>query len=149
MQRNFLVYLFLMLASTAFGQATLRVGDPLELRVGGVPPEEQAQMNNVYTIDASGSVGGKSRDVVGFGGRRSGSGELGAIGEIVGVYRQVLTDEEPADGLAQVCPVRTAWRRCPESDARATSTAPPTSTRGAPRSMIHRSGRRRSGRSSD
>jgi hypothetical protein len=35
---------------------------------------------------------------------------LGAIGEIVGVYRQVLTDEEPADGLAQVCPVRTAWR---------------------------------------
>jgi protein involved in polysaccharide export with SLBB domain len=56
MQRNFLVYLFLMLASTAFGQATLRVGDPLELRVGGVPPEEQAQMNNVYTIDASGSV---------------------------------------------------------------------------------------------
>ena len=56
MQRNFLVYLFLALASTAFGQATLRVGDPLELKIGGVPAEEQAQMNNVYTVDANGSI---------------------------------------------------------------------------------------------
>jgi polysaccharide export outer membrane protein len=45
-----------MLASTAFGQATLRVGDPLELKIGGVPAEEQAQMNNVYSVDANGSI---------------------------------------------------------------------------------------------
>ena len=56
MQRNFFVSLFLILASTAFGQATLRVGDPLELKIGGVPVEEQTQMNNVYTIDANGSI---------------------------------------------------------------------------------------------
>ena len=48
--------LFLMLASTAFGQATLRVGDPVELKVGGVPAEEQTQLNNLYTVDANGSI---------------------------------------------------------------------------------------------
>jgi protein involved in polysaccharide export with SLBB domain len=56
MQRNLVTYVLLMLASTALGQATLRIGDPLELRVGGVPAEEQAQMNNVYTVDANGSI---------------------------------------------------------------------------------------------
>jgi len=56
MQRNFLTYVLLLLASTAFGQATLRIGDPLELRVGGVPAEEQAQVNNVYTVDATGAI---------------------------------------------------------------------------------------------
>lgn len=56
MQRNFLTYVLLLLAATALGQATLRIGDPLELRVGGVPAEEQAQMNNVYTVDAHGSI---------------------------------------------------------------------------------------------
>jgi protein involved in polysaccharide export with SLBB domain len=42
--------------SGAFAQATLRVGDPVELRIGGVPAEEQQQVNNTYTVDASGSV---------------------------------------------------------------------------------------------
>lgn len=48
--------LFVGLAAIAFGQATLRVGDPIELKIGGVPAEEQAQVNNVYTIDANGSI---------------------------------------------------------------------------------------------
>jgi len=56
MHRNLLTYLVLMLASTAFGQATLRIGDPLELKVAGVPADEQAQINNVYTIDANGWI---------------------------------------------------------------------------------------------
>ena len=43
-------------ATVAFGQATLRVGDPVELKIGGVPNEEQQQVNNIYTVDASGSV---------------------------------------------------------------------------------------------
>jgi polysaccharide export outer membrane protein len=48
--------LFLGCAAIAFGQATLRVGDPVELKIGGVPIEEQQQINNVYTIDSSGSL---------------------------------------------------------------------------------------------
>jgi protein involved in polysaccharide export with SLBB domain len=44
------------LATIAFGQATLRVGDPIEIRVGGVPNDEQQQMNNTYTVDTSGSI---------------------------------------------------------------------------------------------
>lgn len=42
--------------SLAFGQAVLRVGDPIELKIGGVPQDEQIQVNNTYVIDASGSV---------------------------------------------------------------------------------------------
>jgi polysaccharide biosynthesis/export protein VpsN len=44
------------LAAAAFGQSTLRAGDPLEIRIGGVPYEEQQQVNNTYTIDAHGSI---------------------------------------------------------------------------------------------
>src|SRR5437016_4431120 len=52
-----LVLLFLgSFSSIAFGQAVLRVGDPIELKVGGVPNEEQQQLNNIYTVDANGSV---------------------------------------------------------------------------------------------
>jgi polysaccharide export outer membrane protein len=43
-------------ATIAFGQATLRVGDPVELKIGGVPIEEQQQLNNTYTVDANGSI---------------------------------------------------------------------------------------------
>lgn len=43
-------------ALSAHGQATLRVGDPVELKISGVPSEEQTQINNVYTVDASGTV---------------------------------------------------------------------------------------------
>lgn len=38
------------------GQATLRVGDPIEVKIGGVPIEEQTQMNNIYTVDVQGSI---------------------------------------------------------------------------------------------
>ncbi len=47
---------FLVSAVCVCGQATLRVGDPLEIKIGGVPIEEQNQMNNIYTIDAQGSI---------------------------------------------------------------------------------------------
>ncbi len=50
------VLVFFVLALSAFAQATLRVGDPLEMKIGGVPNEEQVQINNTYTVDATGSV---------------------------------------------------------------------------------------------
>jgi protein involved in polysaccharide export with SLBB domain len=57
MSRVFLVSLLLLtFSSIAFGQTVLRVGDPIELRIGGVPNEEQQQVNNVYTVDSNGSV---------------------------------------------------------------------------------------------
>jgi polysaccharide export outer membrane protein len=48
--------LFLGLVAGVFGQAILRVGDTVEIKIGGVPFDEQAQVNNAYSIDASGSV---------------------------------------------------------------------------------------------
>ena len=51
----FLSILF-ALALSAHGQATLRVCDPLELKISGVPSDEQAQVNNIYTVDAAGMV---------------------------------------------------------------------------------------------
>jgi len=57
MRRDFPTFLlFFTLAATAFGQATLRTGDPVELKIGGVPAEEQAQINNIYTVDTNGSI---------------------------------------------------------------------------------------------
>jgi protein involved in polysaccharide export with SLBB domain len=57
MSRLFLTLMAsLAFAMTAFGQATLRIGDPVELKISGVPAEEQAQVNNVYTVDANGSI---------------------------------------------------------------------------------------------
>jgi len=52
------LFLCLFFASTAlaFGQATLRVGDPIELKIGGVPQDEQLQVNNTYTVDSTGAV---------------------------------------------------------------------------------------------
>lgn len=47
---------FFALASAAFAQATLRAGDPVELKISGVPAEEQAQVNNMYTVDTDGMV---------------------------------------------------------------------------------------------
>ena len=46
----------LSLGAAVFGQAMLRVGDPVDLKIGGVPAEEQAQVNNIYTVDANGAV---------------------------------------------------------------------------------------------
>jgi polysaccharide export outer membrane protein len=57
MDRVRLTLFFLFAFSTmAWAQATLRVGDPVELRIGGIPNEEQQQVNNVYTVDATGCV---------------------------------------------------------------------------------------------
>ncbi len=48
--------LLLCIAGTAFSQAMLREGDPIEIKIGGVPTEEQTQINNTYTIDANGML---------------------------------------------------------------------------------------------
>ena len=48
--------LLLVLVSGAFGQAILRVGDPVELKISGVPQEEQLQINNTYMVDVTGSI---------------------------------------------------------------------------------------------
>ncbi len=57
MRLLFLILVFVWaMASGAFAQATLRVGDPIDVRVGGVPNEEQVQVNNTYTVDTNGSV---------------------------------------------------------------------------------------------
>ena len=56
MRLSLFLLIFFGLAAAAFGQATLRVGDPVELKVGGVPAEEQLQLNNTYTVDATGSI---------------------------------------------------------------------------------------------
>ena len=57
MRRVLLIFFSLFaFAASAFAQATLRPGDPLEIKVGGVPNDEQLQVNNTYTIDANGSV---------------------------------------------------------------------------------------------
>jgi polysaccharide export outer membrane protein len=56
MRQSLLILILLVLAGSAFAQATLRVGDPVEIRIGGVPTDEQTQVNNIYTIDANGSI---------------------------------------------------------------------------------------------
>ena len=57
MHRIALSFLLLCAAVlSAQAQATLRIGDPVELKISGVPAEEQAQVNNVYTVDASGTI---------------------------------------------------------------------------------------------
>jgi len=56
--RTFLLA-FLALATllpAAFADSVLRAGDPVEMKISGVPAEEQTQVNNVYTVDASGMV---------------------------------------------------------------------------------------------
>jgi len=57
MQRSLAVLLFAFAFATgAFAQATLRIGDPVELKIGGVPAEDQNQVNNTYSVDVGGSV---------------------------------------------------------------------------------------------
>jgi protein involved in polysaccharide export with SLBB domain len=56
---RFLVLTFFLLAAIApatFADAVLRAGDPVEMKISGVPAEEQTQVNNVYTVDANGMV---------------------------------------------------------------------------------------------
>jgi polysaccharide export outer membrane protein len=56
MTRLFTIALLLLTARGIFAQATLRVGDPVEVKIGGVPQEEQLQVNNTYTVDSNGAV---------------------------------------------------------------------------------------------
>ena len=57
MRRFVLAFIFVVASTSgAFAQATLRVGDPVEIKVGGVPNEEQVQVNNTYTVDTNGTV---------------------------------------------------------------------------------------------
>jgi protein involved in polysaccharide export with SLBB domain len=49
-------FLCLAFVSGVFGQAILRVGDPVELKISGVPQDEQLQVNNIYMVDASGTL---------------------------------------------------------------------------------------------
>jgi polysaccharide export outer membrane protein len=57
MQRLVAVFLLsFALAAGAFAQATLRIGDPVELKIGGVPAEDQNQVNNTYSVDTGGSI---------------------------------------------------------------------------------------------
>ena len=54
-----LLLVLLLVGSTGliFGQsANLRIGDPIELKIGGVPQDEQLQVNNTYVVDSSGSI---------------------------------------------------------------------------------------------
>lgn len=48
--------LLVVVVSGAMGQAILRVGDPVELKISGVPQEEQLQINNTYMVDVTGSI---------------------------------------------------------------------------------------------
>jgi protein involved in polysaccharide export with SLBB domain len=56
--RGFLTGLLcvIALAGSAYAQATLRIGDPVELKISGVPAEDQSQVNNTYSIDANGAI---------------------------------------------------------------------------------------------
>ena len=51
-----IVVLVFGLAGGAYAQATLRIGDPVELKISGVPPEDQTQVNNTYSVDADGAI---------------------------------------------------------------------------------------------
>lgn len=50
------ILLLFAFSTIASAQAVLRVGDPVELRIGGVPTDEQNQVNNTYSVDESGSI---------------------------------------------------------------------------------------------
>jgi len=57
MQRLLAILLFsFVLVGGAFAQATLRIGDPVELKIGGVPAEDQNQVNNIYSVDTGGAI---------------------------------------------------------------------------------------------
>jgi len=48
--------LIVALSGNAYAQATLRIGDPVELKISGVPAEDQNQVNNTYSVDADGAI---------------------------------------------------------------------------------------------
>ena len=57
MRRTFAILVFgFALTGSAYAQATLRIGDPVELKISGVPAEDQNQVNNMYSVDADGAI---------------------------------------------------------------------------------------------
>ena len=50
------VVILAALAPAVLADAVLRAGDPVEMRISGVPADEQTQVNNIYTVDANGMV---------------------------------------------------------------------------------------------
>jgi protein involved in polysaccharide export with SLBB domain len=56
MRLLFFAVAFFLATGGLFAQAVLRVGDPIELKIGGVPVEEQQQVNNTYTVDSNGAI---------------------------------------------------------------------------------------------
>jgi protein involved in polysaccharide export with SLBB domain len=57
MRLLFAIFVFVFgLAGGAYAQATLRIGDPVELKISGVPAEDQTQVNNTYSVDADGAI---------------------------------------------------------------------------------------------
>ena len=54
--RILLLPLLLISARAAFAQATLRVGDSIEVRLSGVPVEDMSQFSALYTVDDSGGL---------------------------------------------------------------------------------------------
>ena len=57
MRLLFTIFVFVFaLAGGAYAQATLRIGDPVELKISGVPAEDQSQVNNMYSVDADGAI---------------------------------------------------------------------------------------------
>ena len=51
-----IVILVFALAGGVYAQATLRIGDPVEMKISGVPTEDQNQVNNTYSVDAEGAI---------------------------------------------------------------------------------------------
>lgn len=51
-----IVVLVFALAGGVYAQATLRIGDPVEMKISGVPTEDQNQVNNTYSVDADGGI---------------------------------------------------------------------------------------------
>src|SRR5438045_5292982 len=57
MRLLFAIFVFVFaLAGGVYAQATLRIGDPVELKVSGVAAEDQKQVNNTSSVDADGAI---------------------------------------------------------------------------------------------
>ena len=52
----FAVFLFAVSGVVRAQDAVLRAGDQIEIRLGGVPPEEISQVTGIYTVDGGGFV---------------------------------------------------------------------------------------------
>ena len=56
MRLCFSLFVLFALCAPARSGRLCRLGDPVEMKIGGVPTEEQTQVNNIYTVDANGMV---------------------------------------------------------------------------------------------